>query len=404
MCAGALLAATGAMRAAGVDRPAARRRCVELLNVYLHRGFTDGGECDEGVAYWRFGLANAVDGWSRLTPDELAAVDLDRLRKVADYPRRAYLSGDDFYAANDSDGRFPGTYSYGMLPWLAAATGDKWLAGLAARVGPVPSLGNLAQALTQIAVIDAGGFDAPPDLVAQTPPTAWLADQQAVIWRRGRWLFTFAGGHNKERHNHNDLGHVNAWLDSGPILVDLGKPRYAADFFGPKRYDYLAAGSGGHNVPLVNGHAQRPGRDAQAVVLDRGDDAATLGLTAAYPPEAGLVSWTRTAVASAGGMTITDDVSLAADGEAVFRFWTAQPVRLPDADLAAIGPASLAFDGGEFGETLTVSAGDLRLASHDSGTVLACVQRRLPVGPGGARLVTTLRPADFRAHERAWES
>jgi hypothetical protein len=130
----------------------------------------------------------------------------------------------------------------------------------------------------------------------------FLADQQAGILRaptkRGELLCALSGGANDERHNHNDLGHFIVALDGKIVVPDLGAPHYKTDFFGPKRYTYMTASSRGHNVPLVGETEQRPGKEAAGQVLAWQPDAEiprlVLDLTSAYPPEAGLLNWTRT--------------------------------------------------------------------------------------------------------------
>ena len=129
-----------------------------------------------------------------------------------------------------------------------------------------------------------------------------LEDQQAAILRmptaKGELLACFTGGHNDERHNHNDLGHFIVALDGKLVVPDLGAPVYKTDFFGPQRYTYITASSAGHCCPLIGEHEQRAGAEAAGRVLAWQPDGEiprlALDLTAAYPPEAGLERWTRT--------------------------------------------------------------------------------------------------------------
>ena len=138
VCAGSVLTACRSLTAQGHPRPQEEALALDVLRRFADRGFTRGGECDEGMGYWIYGVAFACLGWSRLEADELAAnVDVARLAQIADYPRRAHLGGDVFFSGNDSGLRAsPPHY---LTPWLAAATGNRFLAAWGA-MPPAPAV------------------------------------------------------------------------------------------------------------------------------------------------------------------------------------------------------------------------------------------------------------------------
>ena len=74
----------------------------------------------------------------------------------------------------------------------------------------------------------------------------------------------FEGGHNRESHNHNDLGTYIIAVNGVPVVVDPGRGGYTADTFGPRRYESNLLNSYGHSVPRINGRLQtnRVGGDA----------------------------------------------------------------------------------------------------------------------------------------------
>ena len=321
-CAGSILAACESLAVQGHPRPEARARAIHDLRRYLDESFTHPhGECDEGVGYWSYGWSGAAAGLSRLSAEELAqVVDMDRLRTVADYPRRAHLYANEFYASNDTPALVLPWRAF--VPWLAAASGNRWLAGwMDTAAEPSRTERLLGVALRSLDSIDrqreASSSDAAPLPGQAAEPACLLPDQQVAILRAptpaGEMVVTFTGGHNAERHNHNDLGHFQVALDGSIIVPDLGAPSpYPADFFGPDRYSHLAASSRGHNCPLIGGHEQREGQEAAARLIawqPEGDGAGlTLDLTAAYPPEAGLQLWHRRLhrAGAPGSMTFTD--------------------------------------------------------------------------------------------------
>jgi len=298
VCAGNILAACESLAAQGQPRPKAKTRALEALRYFFRKGFTPAGECDEGVMYWNYGMGMACVGLMRLAPDEFEReIERAGFEAAADYPRRAHLFGNTFFAGNDSG--FTANAPTQFVPWLGHATGNAFLLDWAARFG-VPYARDFTTALRSVSAPEAE--PSPPEPASAKIRTQYLPDQQVAILRaptkRGELICALSGGNNDERHNHNDLGHFIVALDGQIVIPDLGAPHYKTDFFGAKRYTYLTASSRGHNVFLVGEHEQRPGKESVSKVLSWQPDAEiprlVLDLTAAYPPEAGLLNWTRT--------------------------------------------------------------------------------------------------------------
>lgn len=309
VCAGSILAACDSLAVQGQPRPKARERALTALKRFFEIGFTPSGECDEGVGYWTYGMGLACLGLSRLERDEFALTfNLERFRRIADYPRRTHLFGDTFFSGNDA-GLTARAQAY-FVPWLAAAADNAFLArwmhespsgggrmfGMLLRILAAPGTEYFEDARA------ARGSSA--RLPAETKRTvaSYLEDQQVAILReatpKGELIVCLSGGHNAERHNHNDLGHFIVALDGKIVVPDLGAPVYKSDFFGPNRYKYVTASSLGHCCPVIGEHEQRTGAEAAGKVLAWTPEGEiprfVLDLTAAYPPEAGLLAWTRT--------------------------------------------------------------------------------------------------------------
>lgn len=291
VCGGSLLAACESFAAQGRPRPVARARALECVRRYVVNAFTPDGECDEGIGYWIYGMVFAVLGLSRLDPREWPA--LERLRRVADYPRRCHLTGDTFISGNDSG--MVSTAPLSTVPWLARGLQDGWLWAWARRSahGGTRHLGHMLREADALGWLPTADAEAPPAAAA-----IYLPDQQVGVLRAGPLVAALAGGHNAEQHNHNDLGQLLVAVGERFILPDLGSPHpYPADFFSGRRYEYLAASSRGHSVPVIGGHAQRAGREAAGRLLAWQADGESphleLDLTTAYPAEAGLDLWIR---------------------------------------------------------------------------------------------------------------
>jgi hypothetical protein len=118
-------------------------------------------------------------------------------------------------------------------------------------------------------------------------------------------------------HNHNDCGSFLLNINGEPALIEIGAPEYVRDFFRIEtRYEFLAARSLGHSVPLVNSCEQPVGEQFAAKVLEckLGTDRVlfVLDLTKAYPAEAHCRKLVRTFIfeKSAGRLTVSDDYEL----------------------------------------------------------------------------------------------
>lgn len=401
VCAGSILAACESLARQGQPRPEARAKALRLLDRFLREAFTPSGECDEGIMYWSYGVSYTCYGLCRLAPDELAgSIDLDRLRQVAAYPGRTHLFETTFYSANDSTTRTGAALSY--VPWLAEVTGDAFLRHWLASA-PSESFRDVMSGLRVIDSLLDPRSDRPADPPPQRP-TQYLEDQQVAIARlpspAGEMLIALGGGNNGERHNHNDVGHFLVTIDQQAIIPDLGGPQYTTDFFGPRRYTYLAASSRGHCCPVINGHEQRPGIEAAATVLERELGAAgvsfALDATAAYPPEAGLQRWTRRLRTADHQATLTDTFQLAPSANVTHVVWfTSQPqatetdggLTLRAASLnCRLEPAPARYD------VIAVDPVEHRLREFGPGQTLYRVEAHYTAPTGSLEYRTILRP------------
>ena len=104
-------------------------------------------------------------------------------------------------------------------------------------------------------------------------PADFFFKDLAVVVASGRdqeghlWEFAAKGGNNAEQHNHNDCGSYILNIDGYPVVVEIGAPEYTKDFFRENRYQYLAARTLGHSLPIVNGREQAAGPQYAAKVI-----------------------------------------------------------------------------------------------------------------------------------------
>jgi hypothetical protein len=56
-------------------------------------------------------------------------------------------------------------------------------------------------------------------------------------------------------------------IDGSPVVIEIGAPEYTKDYFRENRYQYLAARTLGHSLPIVNGREQAAGPQYASKVI-----------------------------------------------------------------------------------------------------------------------------------------
>ncbi|MEW6235678.1 MAG: heparinase II/III family protein [Candidatus Omnitrophota bacterium] len=264
------------------------------LCLYL-TGFGRDGGTAEGLGYWNYGFGNYVEAaqmLNRYTDKRLNMLAAPIVKEIALLPMRVELSPGKY--PSFSDGGENNRFSTSMLCYLADELNAPELRRFAAaRMEYEIDAGSLLSLFenTQFAPLPGKKEEFVP------APYVFLRGVEWMIVRDDNGLVLAAkGGRNDEPHNHNDVGNIILHYQGETLIPDLGAPVYDRRFFSNKRYEYLAARSLGHSLPLVNGFEQRPGPFAAITKTERKDDGAVLrvDMTAAYPQEAGLKSLVRT--------------------------------------------------------------------------------------------------------------
>lgn len=333
-------------------RHATVSRAVQWLDIFLAGYHTDGG-CDEGPGYWgRAGasLFDCLEWLHSASNGQLDAYDEPLVREIGRFIYRVHIDGLWYVNYADASARvaLEGelAYRYGRRIGDAALMAQ---GAFAARHSGEP-WGRASIARTLPALFSTGlpaSGDAPrPPLVKH----AWLDGIQVLAAREregsAAGLFLSAkGGHNGESHNHNDVGSFIVALDGHPVLIDVGVETYRRETFSDRRYDIWTMQSSYHNVPVINGAEQVPGRDASArsvaALLDDQQAQLQLDIADAYAPEAGVERWIRTVRLERGAGARPARVVLEDE-------WRLREVAEPRAlalHLMASGPVDCATDG-----------------------------------------------------------
>jgi hypothetical protein len=142
-------------------------------------------------------------------------------------------------------------------------------------------------------------------------PDTYYESVGLFIARDNSLYLSVKAGDNDDSHNHNDTGSFTIYKDGKPMFVDVGVESYTKKTFSPNRYEIWTMQSAYHNLPTVNGMMQLPGPDYKAtdvkVSMEEKSCSISLDISSAYPKEAGLQSYNRTALLDKGNcITIKD--------------------------------------------------------------------------------------------------
>ncbi|MBQ9082880.1 MAG: heparinase II/III family protein [Clostridia bacterium] len=282
------------------------RKVMVTLDNYL-RHYPEDGACDEGPSYWMRAGASAIEcaellramtgGWANILPQP-------KMVQMARFILNVRIYGDR--VMNFSDCASHSSLEPGLLMYIGKVMGEETLCALAkvSFDGYKPNIRRNYNTMRVLYLAENIGelrrMDARMDYVREKywASTQWLMVREQTGSDRGLYLAA-KGGHNRESHNHNDIGSFMVYKDGAPFLVDSGPMAYNALTFGEfTRYTLWVNISEYHNLPTINGINQHDGREYRARnVQYASDDRMTcfsLDIAGAYEAQAGVQQWMRT--------------------------------------------------------------------------------------------------------------
>lgn len=286
-------------------------RACRILDRWLRTVPPDGG-CDEGAGYWNMAggaLLDCLELLEKITGGRMVFWGEEKIRRIMDFPRKMEIGGGWFVNFADCDAR--PLLSGERLQLAGEKTGDPALAALGVRLrgslrsqlDDVPHFSRLLSLLFH------------PAAAAAEPEErkdVWLPDLQVRVLSRGGMTLCCKGGSNGENHNHNDVGSFMLYVDGEPEIVDAGNAVYTARTFSESRYALWHVRSAYHNVPLIGDEEQRPGGAFAARDVRPLPEGLALDLAGAYAKTAGLESARRELRLTEEGLSLRDDLVLAA--------------------------------------------------------------------------------------------
>ncbi len=244
------------------------RICYSLEHYYL-KGFAGDGTCLEGLGYFTYGMtyfAGFAEQLYRFSGGKRDLFRIQGLDRIAAFQAKCYFKSGR--TVSFADGSMDDTFRPGLTCFLAMKYPEAGIPAMERAAGLNDDTCYRWMALyrnltwTQLYLDKLAGEEIPQAEREELKGQIVLPDAQWTICQSKNGAGMGAkGGHNDEPHNHNDIGSF-FYLDGKDfLLADLGCGEYTKDYFSEKRYSCLCCRSLGHNVPLIDGKEQLPGRE-----------------------------------------------------------------------------------------------------------------------------------------------
>ncbi|MDR2483014.1 MAG: heparinase II/III-family protein [Treponema sp.] len=275
VCAGSIASAALYLIADNLHLAGILQRLAPTFERFLD-GFSPDGACIEGLSYWTYGVGFYVCFADLLFHRTGGSIDLLHeagFDRIARFQQHCYFPGGA--TLNFSDVGHDGKFRLGLSCYLAAhiqgvripipqdlrgrtSAGEIHAAiRLEGYRELIDHCGRCCLALRDL--IWAAESLRPPEEDAR-PAVTLTGAQWLLCSGAGETGFAAKGGHNDEPHNHNDVGSFIFYKKGAMFFMDLGAGEYTKDYFGGKRYEYFCVRSEGHNLPIIGGQGQKPGR------------------------------------------------------------------------------------------------------------------------------------------------
>lgn len=248
-------------------------------------GIYDDGCCAEGYIYWIYGFGyfcTFFDVYTNLTGDYPQILNSQKVRDILEYGMVAKLSNKRVLPFADG----------GRLSELEPDMS----------ICAIEQLFNVKINNTQDFTLPFArcvGFRAlyscalPLNSDVKQTKYKYYDKTQVYVNKKKNYSFAVKGGHNAERHNHNDIGTFYIVKDEKIIIADLGAGEYIKAYFSGPSEDYegkygekiFVLSSLSHSVPIVNGDTQKPGLEYHGEVLESNEKEFSLDISKAYKQE-----------------------------------------------------------------------------------------------------------------------
>lgn len=287
---------------------------MQSVDEFLNFSQEDGA-CDEGTSYWDRAAGSAhdfLDLLSRATGGKIVFFDHPMICSMGEYIARSYVG--DGWVVNFADASARGGGSPYLIYRYGKDVDSPILKGYAASLykpgSGISSGADFYRTLAALAIEKELAAEKP---VFEHPAYTWYPQTDVCYMTEGDALFVATkGGYNNESHNHNDCGTVSFYVNTIPLLLDAGVGTYTRQTFSSERYTIWTMQSNYHNVPMINGVAQRFGTEYRATgsAFDPAGMTYSTDISKAYPEEAQVRKWVRSCTLKDSRLTIRDNFVL----------------------------------------------------------------------------------------------
>ncbi len=324
---------------------------MQLVDIFVNTYKDDGG-CNEGPNYWSAAggaLFDVLETLYDMTGGKLDLFDNELVRRMGEYEAKMNICGRNF--VNFADGATTLSLPANLLSRYGKKCGSAILETFGDFTATYDDLtfhyGHPYRTIRSLHTPSVEGDVPMPTAAVST----YFPDLKVALFRdsenpaEGMFL-AIKGGHNRESHNHNDVGSFVVYKEGKPVIIDVGVGKYTRDTFGPNRYTIWTMQSKYHNLAMFGGEGEMQGQNyaSSDEIYDEGAKSLSLELANAYPSSLGVKSYRRAASLCDGVVTLTDSILLDEAKEVDFVMMTH---RLPTVENGVISLAedcTLEFD------------------------------------------------------------
>ena len=304
------------------------KAAIQGLEKFIGQ-ISEDGAYDEGAMYWRVAsgaVYNAALVIRDMTGGKINIFDDPKIRNMGEFYPNMYVANNRFLNFSDARPRDMVTknwgYDWGKLVGSDIMTGFWNQRYNGVETSCVPSGDTSYKFFYRLC-----GETINPDNGFSPPTSLYYESLKLGIMReyantdKGFYL-AMLGAHNPHAHTHADLGTFWIFHDGEPVFIDAGTGRYTRRTFSAERNSLWWIRSDHHNIPTINGKMQAIGMEyvASDAVYDEQSKTFSLNLKGAYPADAEIESYTRTATLGDGNVTIKDTVKSNINGSIEFNY------------------------------------------------------------------------------------
>ena len=255
-------------------------RLMKAIEGFID-GFADDGVCTEGCGYWSYGVGFFVffaDMIRTFTGGRIDYFKIPKMKAIATFPQKMFLS--ERAAVSFADGNRILDYNFSVMHRLKSEYPEDVLIYSPDFGSFDGGCGRLSIRLFGAVWLVGDYYLNPAD--STTEFEEYAQNAQWLTKRTASYGFAAKAGHNKEMHNHNDVGSFIYAKDGEQILVDVGAGAYTRQYFSSERYGIFEPSSRSHSVPIIDGLYQSVGGEYRATDVKYEKGCFSMDISGAY--------------------------------------------------------------------------------------------------------------------------